>query len=71
MASLLAKFRIAYSDLQIVPDITKPASETSQSFFDSLIADFRSKSDGSVSDEDGRRKYTFAIDSEKLIERCY
>ncbi|ERL92941.1 hypothetical protein D910_10246 [Dendroctonus ponderosae] len=41
MASLLAKFRIAYSDLQIVPDITKPASESSQSFFDSLIADFR------------------------------
>ncbi|XP_066156411.1 bumetanide-sensitive sodium-(potassium)-chloride cotransporter [Euwallacea fornicatus] len=50
MASLLAKFRIEYSDLQIMPDITKPASEKTRRFFDSLIEDFRSRSE---SCEDG------------------
>lgn len=44
MASLLAKFRIEYSDLQIMPDITKPASEKTKALFESLIADFRSSS---------------------------
>lgn len=44
MASLLAKFRIDYSDLQVVPDITSKALECTQQFFDTLIADFR-KSD--------------------------
>lgn len=43
MASLLAKFRIEYSDLQIMPDITKPASEKTKALFESLIADFRSQ----------------------------
>lgn len=41
MASLLAKFRIDYSDLQIVPDITSKALDCTQQFFDTLIADFR------------------------------
>lgn len=41
MASLLAKFRIDYSDLQVVPDITSKALDSTQQFFDTLIADFR------------------------------
>lgn len=41
MASLLAKFRIDYSDLQVVPDITTKPLECTQQFFDMLIADFR------------------------------
>lgn len=41
MASLLAKFRIDYSDLQIVPDITSKALDCTQQFFETLIADFR------------------------------
>ncbi|RZC38431.1 bumetanide-sensitive sodium-(potassium)-chloride cotransporter, partial [Asbolus verrucosus] len=41
MASLLAKFRIDYSDLQVVSDITNKPSDSTQQFFDSLIADFR------------------------------
>jgi len=41
MASLLAKFRIDYSDLQVVPDITSKPLDCTQQFFDSLIADFR------------------------------
>lgn len=42
MASLLAKFRIDYSDLQVVADITNKPSDGTQQFFESLIADFRS-----------------------------
>lgn len=41
MASLLAKFRIDYSDLQVVPDITNKPLECTQQFFETLIADFR------------------------------
>ncbi|XP_018578158.1 bumetanide-sensitive sodium-(potassium)-chloride cotransporter [Anoplophora glabripennis] len=43
MASLLAKFRIDYTDLQVVPDITAKPQESTQTFFDSLIADFRTE----------------------------
>jgi solute carrier family 12 sodium/potassium/chloride transporter 2 len=41
MASLLAKFRIDYSDLQVVTDFTNKPSDATLQFFDSLIADFR------------------------------
>lgn len=37
MASLLAKFRIDYSDLQLLPDITKKPQETTVHFFQDLI----------------------------------
>ncbi|XP_075164790.1 sodium chloride cotransporter 69 isoform X2 [Haematobia irritans] len=40
MASLLSKFRIDYSDLQLIPDITKKPQESSQQFFNDLIKDF-------------------------------
>lgn len=40
MASLLSKFRIDYSDLQLIPDITKKPQETSTQFFNELIKDF-------------------------------
>lgn len=43
MASLLAKFRIDYSDLTVIPDITKKASEKSVAFFEDLIRDQMSK----------------------------
>jgi hypothetical protein len=41
MASLLAKFRIDYSDLKVIPDITKKPLETTVSFFESLISEFK------------------------------
>ncbi|PSN39491.1 Solute carrier family 12 member 2 [Blattella germanica] len=41
MASLLHKFRIDYSDLKVIPDITKKPKETTVSFFDSLISEFK------------------------------
>lgn len=40
MASLLAKFRIDYSDLRVIPDVTKKPQESTQAFFDSLISEF-------------------------------
>ncbi|XP_051157409.1 bumetanide-sensitive sodium-(potassium)-chloride cotransporter [Leptopilina boulardi] len=40
MASLLSKFRIDYSALKVIPDISKPAQPGTKNFFDSLIADF-------------------------------
>jgi len=40
MASLLSKFRIDYSDLTLIPDITKKPQETSSQFFSELIKDF-------------------------------
>ncbi|XP_026672114.1 bumetanide-sensitive sodium-(potassium)-chloride cotransporter [Ceratina calcarata] len=41
MASLLSKFRIDYSALKVIPDISKPAQTSSRNFFDSLIENFR------------------------------
>uniref|UniRef100_A0A1A9WEC2 SLC12A transporter C-terminal domain-containing protein n=1 Tax=Glossina brevipalpis TaxID=37001 RepID=A0A1A9WEC2_9MUSC len=40
MASLLSKFRIDYSDLQLIPDITKKPQESSTQFFNELMKDF-------------------------------
>ncbi|XP_067646757.1 bumetanide-sensitive sodium-(potassium)-chloride cotransporter isoform X2 [Eurosta solidaginis] len=40
MASLLSKFRIDYSDLTLIPDITKKPQESSTMFFTELIKDF-------------------------------
>lgn len=46
MASLLAKFRIDYADLQLVPDITAKPSQSTTDFFTSFIEKFQSKGDG-------------------------
>lgn len=45
MASLLSKFRIDYSDLTLIPDITKKPQETTTAFFNELIKDFAVSSD--------------------------
>lgn len=41
MASLLSKFRIDYSALKLIPDITKKPKDSTMSFFDDLISPFR------------------------------
>lgn len=43
MASLLAKFRIDYSDLELISDITKKADDTTYLYFKDLIRKFTSK----------------------------
>lgn len=52
MASLLSKFRIDYSALKVIPDISKPAQAGTKAFFDSLIADFQESADSKDSDDD-------------------
>lgn len=56
MASLLSKFRIDYSDLILLPDISKKPEESTTAFFDDLIKNFVSSNDNS--DE---CKYRFLI----------
>jgi len=43
MAALLSKFRIDYSDVIVIPDITKKAQESTKKEFDALIAPFKSE----------------------------
>lgn len=57
MASLLAKFRIDYSDLRLLPDITKKPEESTVKFFDELIKDFLATSD----DDEGSSNFVKMI----------
>ena len=50
MAALLAKFRIDYSDVIVIPDITKKAQDSTKKEFDTLIEPFRVPSDCPSSD---------------------
>ncbi|XP_076640567.1 sodium chloride cotransporter 69 isoform X1 [Colletes latitarsis] len=52
MASLLSKFRIDYSDLKVISDISKPAQENTKSFFDLLITNFQQTDDPKATDDD-------------------
>jgi hypothetical protein len=45
MASLLSKFRIDYSDLTVIPNITKRAENSTRSLFETLIKDFKGDPD--------------------------
>lgn len=53
MASLLAKFRIDYSDLKVIPDITKKPQESSHAFFENLIGDLKIPDNASDGGGDG------------------
>ena len=41
MANLLAKFRIDYSGVIVIPDAMRPATEASTTEFNAMIADFK------------------------------
>ena len=45
MATLLAKFRIDYSDVVVIPDITKKADPSMKAEFQELISDCDISSD--------------------------
>ncbi|XP_055384360.1 bumetanide-sensitive sodium-(potassium)-chloride cotransporter isoform X2 [Condylostylus longicornis] len=53
MASLLSKFRIDYSDLTLLPDITKKPQESTTQFFNELIKDFIVADDSAPTSEEG------------------
>lgn len=62
MASLLAKFRIDYSDLTVIPDVTKKPQDGTTSFFDHLIRNVKEKEneegeDENAADEGDRKSY--------------
>ena len=70
MAFLLSKLRIEYSDIIIITDITKKASESSKKFFETLIQPFKSSdsNNGSgvtvedlVHSKEKTNRYTVAI----------
>ncbi|GAB0099647.1 bumetanide-sensitive sodium-(potassium)-chloride cotransporter [Sergentomyia squamirostris] len=50
MASLLAKFRIDYSDLRLLPDITKKPQEETIKFFNDLLEEYRAAHTSDVGD---------------------
>ncbi|GIY74663.1 solute carrier family 12 member 2 [Caerostris extrusa] len=45
MAALLNKFRIDYSDVKVVPDVTKPPQECSKQDFEKIIAKWKENED--------------------------
>lgn len=60
MANLLAKFRIDYSDVIVIPDVAKKAAESSRMEFDQLIEDFKAKSQDEVDkDNDGKSYFLY------------
>ncbi|KAL9698244.1 hypothetical protein quinque_001685 [Culex quinquefasciatus] len=50
MASLLAKFRIDYSDLKLLPDVTKKPEANTVAYFKNLIKDFNGDEPGQISE---------------------
>ncbi|XP_054715236.1 solute carrier family 12 member 2-like [Uloborus diversus] len=45
MAALLSKFRIDYSDVMVIPDITKPPKECSKQDFENIISKWKESDD--------------------------
>ncbi|KAK2585480.1 hypothetical protein KPH14_010136 [Odynerus spinipes] len=68
MASLLSKFRIDYSALKVISDISKPAQSSTKNFFDSLITDFQ-QSDAAKNVDDGLIKESELIAMKEKTNR--
>ncbi|KAL7302113.1 hypothetical protein TKK_0005340 [Trichogramma kaykai] len=51
MASLLSKFRIDYSALKVISDISRPAQPQTQKFFDALTAEFLQSTNPTAGDD--------------------
>lgn len=67
LASLLAKFRIQYSDLIVITDIMTKAKDSTREFFEGLIREYRKTNDGILddgkceTDNDRRNHYLFIL----------
>ena len=46
MAAMLSKFRIDYSDVIVITDITKKPADNTRAYFDSLTKNFVKNEDG-------------------------
>ncbi|GBP30321.1 Bumetanide-sensitive sodium-(potassium)-chloride cotransporter [Eumeta japonica] len=67
MASLLSKFRIDYSALKMVADITRRPRDSTLAYFDTLIAPFRDKNSNSHTNDAESNAY---ITDEDLMAAC-
>lgn len=67
MASLLAKFRIDYSDLELITDITRKADDSTYKFFKDLIRPFVRENQLDDDDPERSKKPTKRIDSHMQI----
>lgn len=56
MAEIMAKFRIKYTSLKMVDDISIAPRQDTQNFFDKLISDFRRND---PSDNSGLNNYRY------------
>ncbi len=50
LASLLAKFRIEYSDLIVITDVMAKAKESTREFFDGLLKEYRKNNEDIMDD---------------------
>lgn len=63
IASLLAKFRIDYSDLLVITDLMRKPHEETLAFYDALIKSYKPKGPNSESMEycNEKKNYTLLI----------
>lgn len=66
MASLLSKFRIDYSDLKVIPDITKSPQEETVKSFEALIKELKVPDE----DEDGGKSSHPSVVGPWLVYSC-
>ena len=71
MANLMAKFRIEYSDMVIIPDMAKKAQDSSKSEFDAMINDFKVSDNESINKEDEGIVINGLIGKNWLINICF
>lgn len=67
MASLLSKFRIDYSDLKVITDITKKPQDDTVSMFETLIKDLMSPDNDDADDDGGLYCIQFLYICELLL----
>lgn len=65
MSALLAKFRIAYSSLTVIKDLTSPPKESTRIWFDGVLRHFRRQ------DEITGKFLSFVIMRHRLIETLH
>lgn len=66
MASLLSKFRIDYSDLKVIPDITKSPQDETVKSFEALIKELKVPDE----DEDGGKSSHPSVVGRRLVYSC-
>ncbi|XP_014229251.1 bumetanide-sensitive sodium-(potassium)-chloride cotransporter [Trichogramma pretiosum] len=66
MASLLSKFRIDYSALKVISDISRPAQPQTQKFFDTLTAEFLQSTNPDAENAENANEEYIIKESERI-----